>query len=370
MSKPLQDKTQKRWLIYGANGYTGVLVAEEAVRRGHRPVLAGRNGDRLKPLALRLGLPWMVVDLDDAAALERALADVHLVFHAAGPFVDTSAAMVRACLATGTHYVDITGEVAVFSAIFAADGAAKRSGVVLLPGAGFDVVPTDCLALYVARHLPGIVSLEIAIAGMEGVTAGTAKSMLDGAGAGVLLRRNGELVPCPFGKGKKRVRFSDRERSVLPIPWGDLETAYRSTGVPNITTYMAFPQQLADGAALAWPLAAAGAPLLKQLLGKARVRSALGKLIERQVKGPSEASRATGRSYVWVRGSDAEGETHDAWLEVADGYTFTARSGVLVVERVLASTDLRGAFTPAQAFGEDFVLDVAGSRRLTSASQG
>ncbi|MEY4513912.1 MAG: hypothetical protein RLZZ450_6034, partial [Pseudomonadota bacterium] len=321
MSQTSRDTTHKRWLIYGANGYTGVLVAEEAVRRGHRPVLAGRNAERLKPLAARLGLPWQVVDLADAAALRRALAEVDLVFHAAGPFVDTSAPMIGACLATGTHYLDITGEVSVFRDTFAVDGDAQRAGVVLMSGVGFDVVPTDCLSLYVARHLPGIVSLEIAIAGMEGVTAGTAKSMLDGAGAGGLVRRNGELAFWPFGKGKKRVRFSDRERSVLPIPWGDLESAYRSTGVPNIITYMAFPARLADGAALGWPLAAASAPLLKLVLGQPSVRGALGKLIERQVKGPSAASRATGRSYVWVRGSDAEGETRDAWLEVADGYT-------------------------------------------------
>jgi short subunit dehydrogenase-like uncharacterized protein len=345
-------------------------------------VLAGRNADKLKPLAARLGLPFQVVDLTDGAALEQALAEVHLVFHAAGPFVDTSAAMLRACLATGTHYVDITGEVSVFRDTFALDAEARTTGVVLMSGVGFDVVPTDCLAAYVARRLPGIVSLEIAIAGMAGVTAGTAKSILDGVGAGVLARRHGELVAQAFGKGGKRVRFSDRERSVLPIPWGDLETAYRSTGVPNITTYMAVPRGLAEGAASTWPLAAAGAPVLKLLLGQPKIRGALGKLIDSQVEGPSAQQRATGRSHVWVRGADAEGKTREAWLEVAEAYTFTARSGVLAVERILAAqarrgtqhfdaaTDLRGALTPAQGFGEDFVLEVEGSRRMDAVSVG
>jgi len=370
MSATHGDTTQQRWMIYGANGFTGVLVAEEAKRRGHRPVLAGRNAEKLKPLAARLGLAWQVVDLTDPVALTQALAEVDLVFHAAGPFVDTSAAMVSACLATGTHYVDITGEVSVFRETFALDAQARAINVVLMSGVGFDVVPTDCLAAYVAKHLPGIVSLEIAIAGVGGVTAGTAKSMLDGAGAGVLARRNGALVAQAFGKGGKRVRFSDRERSVLPIPWGDLESAYRSTGVPNITTYMAFPRQLAEGAASAWPLAAAGAPVLKLLLGQPKIRGALGKLIDSQVKGPSAEQREAGRSYVWVRGADAEGETREAWLEVAEAYTFTARSGVLAVERILAAPALCGALTPAQGFGEDFVLDVEGSRRLDAISEG
>ena len=45
-----------RWLLYGASGYTGRMIAEEAVRRGHRPVLAGRSAERVRPLAESLGL--------------------------------------------------------------------------------------------------------------------------------------------------------------------------------------------------------------------------------------------------------------------------------------------------------------------------
>lgn len=359
------DKSNARWMIYGANGYTGVLVAEEAVRRGHRPVLAGRNAQKLAPLAARLGLESIALDLHDGPALERALWDIDLVFHAAGPFVDTSEAMIRACLATRTNYLDITGEVSVFRHTFSQDQAAKAQKVALMSGVGFDVVPTDCLALYVAQSLPGIVSLEIAIAGLDGVTAGTAKSMLDGAGAGVLRRIDGKLVQVPFGKGGKRVRFADRERSVLPIPWGDLESAYRSTGVPSITTYMAFPRKLAEAAATTWPLVAAGAPLLKLALAQPGIRGALGKLIEKRIAGPSEAARANGASQVWVRGSDAAGKTREAWLRTADGYTFTARAGVLSVEKILAQQPV-GALTPGQAFGADYVLEIEGSQRLDS----
>jgi short subunit dehydrogenase-like uncharacterized protein len=354
-----------RWLIYGASGYTGGLLAEEAVRRGHRPVLAGRSAEKLRPLADRLGLEARVLDLGDARALAQGLADVDLVLHAAGPFVDTSDPMLRACLSTRTHYLDITGEIAVFRGTYARHAAARAAGIVLMSGVGFDVVPTDCLALHVASHLPDIVSLEIAIAGIDAVTPGTAKSMLDGAGAGVVTRRDGVLQPRPFGRGGKRVRFADRERLVLPIPWGDLESAFRSTGVPNIVTYMAFPQPVVAALGLAWPALALGAPLLKVMLGQRRVRASLGGLIDRTIPGPSADQRRRGRAQVWVRGTSRDGETRDAWLETADGYTFTARAGVRSVERVLAEQPV-GALTPAQAFGADHVLGIEGTRRLDS----
>src|SRR5690349_20732590 len=98
-------------MIYGATGYTGALVAEAAVQRGHKPILAGRDASKLKPLAERLGLEWQAISLDDTAALGKAVAEVDLVMHCAGPFTMTSRPMLRACLAGKAHYLDITGEV-------------------------------------------------------------------------------------------------------------------------------------------------------------------------------------------------------------------------------------------------------------------
>ncbi|MEP6985562.1 MAG: saccharopine dehydrogenase NADP-binding domain-containing protein, partial [Chloroflexota bacterium] len=97
------------WMIYGATGYTGKLVAEEAVRRGHKPLLAGRSAAKLRPLAESLGLEYAVVSLDDADALAKAVGSVELVYNAAGPFIFTSDRILRACLQTGVHYLDITG---------------------------------------------------------------------------------------------------------------------------------------------------------------------------------------------------------------------------------------------------------------------
>lgn len=353
---------KENWMIYGANGYTGQLLAEEAVRRGHRPVLAGRSADKLKPVAERLGLDFVAVDLHDGPQLAQALSRVELVFHAAGPFIDTSDQMVRACLASSTHYIDVTGEVPVFQNTFRYGAEAQQRGVLLLSGAGFDVVPTDCLAGYLAHRLPGATELEIAISGVGGPSPGTLKSMVDGGLNGGLVRRNGQLVSLPVGKGAKTVRFHDRERKVMPIPWGDLETAHRTTGIPNITTYMALSKQMIALSSASWPLTAAAAPLLRAVLGRPAIKRSLHKVLDKSVKGPDEQMRRTGRSQVWACVRDRQGKSVQAWLETGESYAFTAQSGVRVVERALSARRV-GALTPAQAFGHDFVLEIEGTRR-------
>lgn len=351
------------WMIYGAYGYTGALVAEEAIKRGHRPLLAGRSREKLDALAQRLGLESVVLDLHDERALRSALEPLDLVFHAAGPFVDTSDAMIRACLATRTSYVDVTGEVPVFRNTFAHHAQAVERKILLLSGAGFDVVPTDCLANYLAAQIEAPTHLEIAIAGMASVSAGTLKSMLDGGLQGGLVRRDGQLKPFPVGKGARTQRFLDRERSVLPIPWGDLETAYRSTGIPNITTYMAFPRKLAALSSAAWPLTAATTPLLRGVLGRPSIKQRIQDAISARVDGPDEHTRRTGRAQVWASVQNAAGARREAWLETIEAYAFTAAACVRIVEKTLAQRPV-GALTPAQAFGQDFVLAIEGTRRV------
>jgi short subunit dehydrogenase-like uncharacterized protein len=343
-------------MIYGASGYTGQLIAEEAVRRGHRPLLAGRSQARLEQIARRLGLDWTVVDLNDERELMRAVADVDLVFHAAGPFIRTSAPMIRACLAGRTHYVDITGELAVFQHTFAQDAAAQEQGVALLSGAGFDVVPTDCLALHLVERQPDALTLSIAIAALAQASAGTTQTMLEMLPDGGRVRRNGALVAYPLGQGARRVRFSDRERLVVPAPWGDLETAYHSTGIPNITTYLA----LTPGTIRLMPW---GAPLLQRLLAVQWLRRRIQQLVARRVQGPDETRRQNDRAYLWAQVTNARGEVVQAWQETAEPYQFTMLAGVRCVEHLLAG-EFRGALTPASAFGADFVLETPGARRL------
>src|SRR6185436_8957193 len=223
------------WLLYGANGYTGDLIAREAARRGERPILAGRNRAAIESLARELQLQSRVFDLDSPD-----LRDVDLVLHCAGPFSRTSRSMVDACLAAGAHYLDITGEFEVFEAIYARDGEAKARGVTLLPGVGFDVVPTDCLAATLAQRLPNADELWLAFQSHRGgISPGTMKTAIEGSAQGNVIRRDGRLVRVPLLFDVRTIPFENGEKLAVTIPWGDLASAYRSTGVPNIRVYTA-----------------------------------------------------------------------------------------------------------------------------------
>ncbi len=343
-------------MLYGASGYTGQLIAEEAVRRGHRPVLAGRSREKLAPLAERLGLDMAAVGLEDVRSLVSTLEGLPLVLHAAGPFIRTSESMVQACLAAGAHYLDITGEIPVFENTFHHDAEARARGITLMSGVGFDVVPTDCLARYVAERVPGAHELDLAIATTGHASAGTAKSMLEQLPAGGRVRRGGSLLPWPMGKGLRRVRFSDAERTVAPIPWGDLVTAWHTTGIPNITTYMALPRAAAQAVRFTYPL-------LQRALSVEAIRHGAERLIESRVRGPDETVRSEHHSQIWAEARAADGRRAQAWLELPEGYAFTAVAAVRAVEEVLARKP-QGSLTPAGAFGADFVLSIPGCRRL------
>ena len=154
------------FLLYGANGYTGQLIAREAVVRGQRPILAGRNAEAVTALARQLGLEHRIFSLDDAAATCAGLEGVTAVLHCAGPFAHTARPMIDACLEARVHYLDITGEISVFEMAAVRDTEAMAAGVMLLPGAGFDVVPSDCLALHLHRRLPTATHLALAFHGI------------------------------------------------------------------------------------------------------------------------------------------------------------------------------------------------------------
>jgi short subunit dehydrogenase-like uncharacterized protein len=349
--------TKPSWMIYGAYGYTGRLLVGEALRRGHRPLLAGRSAKKLAPLAGQTGLEWVEVSLDDETHLAEVVGQVKLVFHAAGPFIETSLPMLRACLQMRSHYIDITGEIPVFEQTFAHDREAREKRIALLSGAGMDIVPSDCLVKYVADQVPNATELESAVAFRGGgVSAGTLQSGIEMAPRGGLARKDGKLVSLPLGSGSRRVSFSDRERIVIPVSWGDLVTGFHSTGIPNITTYMGFPNRRLR-------LLRNWGARLQTLLIHDSVRRLARWLVKRFIQGPSQDQRRLGRSFFWAAACDPEGGRAEAWLEGPESYKLTAEVGVLAAEKVL-NEQFSGALTPSKAFGADFILQVDSVRRI------
>jgi short subunit dehydrogenase-like uncharacterized protein len=343
-------------MLYGAYGYTGALLTEEALNRGHRPVLAGRNKTRLQRLAQRYDLEILSLNLEDEKTLKKAVAQFDLVFHAAGPFVHTAKPMLKACLAGKTHYLDITGEIPVLEHIKSLDQQASEVGVVLISGAGFDVVPSDCLASYLTQRLPEAIDLELAFATPGKFSPGTAKTAIEGLPKGGMVRRDAQYLPFPLGHGHRRILFSDgRARSVMPIPWGDLATGYRTTGIPNITTYMAISHRQQTYLSR---LAPAGQKLMSPKI----IRHLAQRLAALTIHGPDEDLRQSGHSFLWGQVSDANGATVQAWLETLEPYQLTAVAGVRCVEKVLDGS-LTGALTPSQAFGVDFALELGDTTR-------
>ncbi len=346
------------FLLYGANGYTGELTARIAVEQGMTPILAGRNQPAVAAIADRLGLPYRVAALDDPTALDAMLRDVAVVLHCAGPFVHTAAPMVDACLRTGVHYLDITGEIAVFEALAARYDEAKRAGVMLLPGAGFDVVPSDCLAAHLNRRLPTATRLRLGIRALGNISRGTATTALEGIarGEGGLVRKQGKLTPTPVAWKTREIDFGKGPRLAVTVPWGDVSTAYHSTGIPDIEVYMTFPpaavRAMKASRYVGWLLRLPGVvDLLKQ-----RIRSG--------APGPTDAERAAGSGLLWGRAEDDAGAAVESRLRTPEGYTLTALASLAIVRKVLAGQVKPGFQTPSSAYGPDLILEIEGIERI------
>ncbi|MES1245488.1 MAG: saccharopine dehydrogenase NADP-binding domain-containing protein [Acidobacteriota bacterium] len=345
----------ERWLIYGATGYTGRMLSRRAAARGLKPLLAGRDAARLRRLATSLSLEYRVAHLDDPAALSHLLQGSRLVLNAAGPFVATAGPLVAACLASGAHYLDVTGEPAVFAALARRGEEARRSGVMLLPGAGFVIVASDCLAAHLARRLPGAVRLRLGMARPGFAGRGSLRTIVRQLGPGVHVRRGGRLVLLPWSRMERDFDYGQGQRTSLAVEAVDAVTAYLTTGIPDIEVYLEL---------LPWEKAALlAARLLAGCFHSPWGRAVLRAPVEAFPEGPTPVERRHMRCVVVAEAENRAGQLVSSRLRTPDGYTFTAAAALAAVERVLAG-DLKAGFqTPAQAYGADFVLGLDGVTR-------
>jgi len=343
---------KKKWLIYGANGYTGQLIARQARQRGLQPILAGRNIESIAAIAAETGFNKLVFDLEDKPAVDKALQGVSVVLHCAGPFSATSQPMIEACLKNGCHYLDITGEISVFANAYKQSEEAKHADTVLMPGVGFDVVPTDCLAATLVRALPAATTITLAFESESGVSPGTMKTSIEGLAGGGCVRKDGKLKWVPLAYKTREIRFRHGKRLAVTIPWGDVFTAYISTGVPDVETYMAAPPSSI--------LQMKRSRMLKPLLSMQWVQNMMKKRIEKSVTGPEMRERQNTQMQLWGEVNTADGRSVSATMTTPNGYDVTVTASLGIVEYLLENDVEGGFYTPSLLMGADYAVNLPG----------
>ncbi|TPX10415.1 uncharacterized protein E0L32_008634 [Thyridium curvatum] len=322
-------------MIYGATGYTGRMAAMNAKKLGLAFTIGGRTESILKILASSLNVTCCTLSLGDTSAIDTALDEITVLLNCAGPFMRTAEPLMRACLRTGTHYLDIAAELDSYELAETLDDEAKRANVMLLPGCGGSVAMLGCLSEHVLSaqtRPPARIDIALHVAGS--MSRGSARSALENLTASTLVRQEGRLTQLPNGAGVVKFDFDDGNGAVdcFPITLPDLITIWRSTGVGNIRTYVcasgdAFPSQ------------------------------DLGSLPD----GPTEEQMEAWPYHAAVVVTDARGKHSAAVLHTVNGYAFTAMASAEAARRVLEGEASSGFQTPVQVFGKDFVNIIPGS---------
>ncbi len=313
-------------------------------------MLAGRDAAKIEPLAKELNCEYRVFGLDSAAETAAALQGLAAVLHCAGPFSATAEPMMEACLAAGVHYLDITGEIEVIESARGRHDRARAAGISILPAVGMDVVPSDCLAARLAETLPQSVRLELAFGGMSSVSHGTAATIWENIGLGGRIRQDGRIVRVPAAWKVQQIPFPSGPQWAMTIPWGDIASAFHTTGIPNIEVYAAVPpKQLTVLRRFRW---------LARLAGIGVVQSLGRRWIDRRIQGPGEAELTRGRTEFWGRVTDEAGRIAEATLETPNGYTLTVQTSLAILQQVLAGRVPTGFSTPASALGGQFIETV------------
>ena len=342
-------------LIYGANGYTAELIIGLALQDGAKPILAGRSAQKLALLAQQHGLRCRVFGLDDPGLVVKNLAGVAVVLNCAGPFSRTAKAMAEGCIAAGVHYLDITGEIDVFEALALMGAKAAKAGVMLMPGTGFDVVPSDCLAAHLKRRMPDAIALTLAFQAIGQPSHGTATTMVENLHRGGMVRRGGKLLAVPSAAASREIDFGSGPLTTICIPWGDVSTAWVSTGIADIEVFMAAP------AAMRWM--AKASRYIGGVMGSSWVQNLLKKQIDSGPAGPNAEQRQRGASHLWGQVRNAAGQTATARLDTVEGYALTALTAWDIAKRTAHGEAQPGYRTPSLVFGADYILNFAGTTR-------
>lgn len=342
-----------KFILYGANGYTAKLIIQESLKQGLKPVLAGRTEAKVKKVADKHKLDYIIFDLSDKKKIVEVLKDFTVCLNAAGPFSQTAKPMIEACLESNTHYLDITGEIAVFELAKSYNKQAEQANCCVMPGVGFDVVPSDCLANFLHHHLPDATHLELAFTSIGGgLSHGTATTMVESLGEGSAARIDGKIKKVALGHQSKKIDFGQVKHYCMTIPWGDVSTAYTSTKIPNICVYTGVPKR----AIQLMKFQAVFNPLLRTSF----VKNMAQNWVDKNLDGPSEKENKNGQSLLWGKAWNNE-KSIEARLKCREGYLLTALCSVHITQKILNGQFKTGYQTPASAYGYKLILAIEGS---------
>jgi saccharopine dehydrogenase (NAD+, L-lysine-forming) len=350
-----ENSMRRRVLIYGATGYTGRLIADRLRNSRCHSVVAGRTSHRVQALAAEFGVAGRVIAIDEPNALDQALDDIDVLINAASPFSLTAPALIESCLRTRTHYLDITGELPVFQAAFGYDEAARKRGIMIMPGAALGVVASDCLAMHVAALVPNAKYLRIALLRPNSFSRGTFRSALGIANSRVSIRRNGRLMSVPVGRLQRTFDFGEGEKESVAVSWADVFTAYYSTGIRNIETYFE-----AGYTARALYQLGAGIADTMQLAPARTLIDAVASVLP---EGPHAARRRAEQCVIVSEAEDSWRRRRCVRLTTPDGYSFTSEAATAIAQRILQGDFASGFQTPAKVYGADLVLGFKGTDR-------
>ncbi|OUS06243.1 hypothetical protein A9Q96_09660 [Rhodobacterales bacterium 52_120_T64] len=348
----------KSFMIYGANGYTGKLITEYALSRGLHPIVAGRSKSDINNLASQRNLEARVFSL--GGNISAHLKGVGLVLNCAGPFSATARMMIDACVKSGVDYLDITGEIAVFEAAASRHNELVKSGIMVMPGVAFDVVPSDSISAHMKRRMPDATELTLSFKALDNSLAsasrGTSNTLMEAVGIGNKARRSGKIKTVPFKSDTHWVDFGRFGKGkVSGLPWGDISTAYYTTGIPNITTYMDIPF-------IARFLYRAGNYFPGFWQSRA-IQAYLKWIVSFFPEGPNPKANNSASATILAEARNSSGKVIRSILHTPGGYRLTTLSAVAIIERVLAGERQAGFVTPAGLFGPDMVLELDGVSR-------
>ncbi len=341
-----------QFMIYGANGYTGRLVVNEAIQKGLNPILAGRS-ESVKAFANEKGLQSKVFDLSNVDEIAEHLNGISVMANCAGPFSQTAKPMMEACIQSQTHYVDITGEIAVYELGHSLSEAAQSAGIVICPGVGFDVIPTDCLAVHLKDKMPDATHLTLGFASQGSkASKGTAKTAAEGMSQGGKVRKDGEMKQVPLAYKEREIDYGFGTINAITIPWGDVYTAYHSTGIPNIEVY--------------YPASPKGAESLRKrqkymkLMKFNFVKNIVLNRIEKTWVPNTDEERAKTKSFIWGEVRNESGDAIQGRFTTVNGYDLTASGTIEASQYLLGDHRQSGYFTPSKLIGKELVEKMPG----------